>query len=210
METWREWFEKQANFSTMEVQRIPLIEVDGWGMQNDDDHYGRPDGKYFRLVGTQVSTRRNEREVSSWGQPMLEEVGGRGAVVLIIEEDREDRYLLQTRIEPGNDTSGRMLLGTTLQTSRSNLEQAHGGKRPPRAELVDDLNEDDWVSIVSDGGRFIGKSVDHAIVFATAEEVGELLPTERWFTESEVVEVVRAGLASEYLVKALGVLTFGS
>lgn len=199
---WRVWLAAQRAASTMTVERVPLGVVKDWGMQEGGTRFGRPDGTFFSLVGAQVTNAG--REVKTWGQPLIEEKG-EGVVVVFAAEDGdhvEEKYLVSARAEPGNTGKpGLMLLGPSLQASRSNLEQAHGGKRPPRAELLDN-GPVDWVTIAIDGGRNTGKTVRYAVVDVKPESI-TLLPNERWFTRDEIWEALTSGDLSEHLIIAL-------
>lgn len=206
-ETWQDWLRAQRAGSTMTVERVPLSDVKDWGIQDAGARFGRPDGKFFNLVGAKITNAG--REVQTWGQPLIEEMG-EGAVVVFAAEDgehEEERYLVSARAEPGNaGKPGLMLLGPSLQASRSNLEQAHGGKRPPRAELLDN-GPVGWITIAHDGGRNIGKTVRYAVVEVKPESIA-LLSNERWFTREELQEAMAAGDLSEHLIIALFTVTF--
>lgn len=204
MDSWVNWLAGQVAASTMRVEQIPLSQVNGWGMQNEGDHFGRPDGKFFQLVGAQTTT--GAREVTSWGQPLLKEVGGEGAVVLIVASSDDGLLsLVQARPEPGNDSAGCVLLGPTLQASRSNLDKVHGGKRPPRAELLD-VHQVEWFRLPCDGGRFLNKYVNYAVVNVDQEDVGPLNPNERWFDPCELREARAQGLTNQHLLVATSLL----
>lgn len=196
---WQEWLAAQRAGSTMTVEVVPLAQTRGWGMTGET--FCRPDGKFFRLVGLRVSVpKEGQREVPSWDQPLLEEVGGEHAVVLIRARG-DERYLLSAKPEPGNDRLGGVLLAATLQASRANLEQAHGGSRPPRAALLDG-KEIAWTRLPMDGGRYYRKEVAYAVVVVDPADV-VLAANERWFLLHELRDAVRAGEVNEHLALVL-------
>ena len=199
-QTWQEWLAEKRAMSQMTATVIPLSGVQPWGLQEDRKRFGRPDGGFFSLVGVHVVA---QREVQDWKQPLLKETG-EGAVVLICAWISEQpRYLLAARQEPGNTTKpGNVLLGPSLQTSWSNLQQTHGGKRPPRAELLDG-HDVKWVTLAMDGGRFFGKVVRYATVEETRSERIVLVDNERWFTRDELREAYSAGELNEHLCQVL-------
>lgn len=193
---WREWLAGERAKSTMSVEEISLAEVKGWGMQETGARFGRPDGKFFDLVGVRITNAG--REVAVWDQPMLREVGA-GAVVLF---RLLDLFLVAAKAEPGNPRRGGcVMLAPSFQALVSNLEQAHGGKRPPRAEFLDDCAVK-WVAFQQDGGRYFGKANRYAIVRVKIGEI-TLNPNERWFTRSELCDAFRAGECNEHLAQAL-------
>lgn len=203
--TWREWLTVQATASSMKVEQIPLDQVSGWGFQQDGEVFGRPDGKFFQLIGTRVGVPKDgQREVPSWDQPLLRETSGDGAVVVVLGNIGHGTYdvLVQARIEPGNASRGCVLLGPTLQSSRSNLGRAHGGKRPPRSELLDD-HEVTWYRLPCDGGRFLGKFNQYAIINLTAGEMMMANSNEHWMNMTEINEAICEGLVNEHLMKVL-------
>lgn len=189
---WKKWLEEQQNKSMMLVTLINLGDVQGW--ETDFESVHRPDRGFFELIGANIAPTA-QREVVSWDQPMLKEFG-EGAVVLVYSPTI-DCVLLQAKAEPGNKANGRVLLAPTLQTSMSNLATTHGGKKPPRAELITEYIK--WTELMQDGGRYFEKSNNYAIV----EIEGLLEPTEneRWFNLNELAEVIVAGCANEHLLQ---------
>ncbi len=92
------------------------------------------------------------------------------------------------------------MLAPTVQASKSNLEAAHSGKRPPRAELLDKYPVT-WVEIPQDGGRFFGKVNNYGVVEVEEEIIP--LTNERWFTREELREAYLSGDVNEHLTQAL-------
>ena len=195
MYQWQEWFERKQAESQMKAELIKLSEVKGW--ETTPEAVQRPDGAFFKVVGVNIAPN-GEREVLSWDQPILQETG-EGAIVLVYHDEK---VLLQARAEPGNDSTGHVLLGPTLQASKSNLETAHGGKKPPRAELISD--DVVWHIFSQDGGRYFHKKNHYAIVHLDKEI--EASPSERWFSIKEICQAISTGHANEHLMQAFALL----
>lgn len=192
MEKWQDWLKGKQEASKMEVTPISLSEIRGWEVT--PEALQRPDGAFFTVGGVNIAPTA-QREVTSWDQPMLKEVG-QGAIVLVY--DRLEGFLLQAKAEPGNKADGRVLLAPTLQASMSNLVAAHGGKKPPRAELV--TEDVEWTEFLQDGGRYFEKSNNYTIL--EVEETIEATANERWFSVAELAQAIAAGYANEHLIQA--------
>lgn len=202
MTTWQEWLAERRAAATMDVEEVELDRILGaqgtkdWGMVVGN--VGRWDLKFWRLIGARIHAKR---EVTAWEQPMVEVLGGPGVVALACDPNMHS-YLLQAKAEPGNKTLGHLLLAPTLQASKANLEAAHGGKRPPRAELLDG-REIRWTEFVQDGGIFRGKVNGYAVVLVAEHMVTSLREDERWFNVGELANAVKAGECNEHLLQAL-------
>ena len=204
MATWRNWFEAQQQASLMSVTETSLLEAKGWGMQDGGAFYGRNDGAFFLLAGVSIQVGGGQREVVSWQQPMLQETGV--GVVVLVKVEGEDLYLVQTKAEPGNDADGCVLLAPTLQASESNLAQAHGGKAPPRADIiVPRLKTTKVVAMRQDGGRLHHKVNKHAMIEVPHSVIGVLNSSERLFTRNELRQALRESACNEHLAQVLAI-----
>ncbi len=197
-QTWQDWLAARRAASTMSVKPCRLIDTNGWDLLNKGERFGRPDSKFFNVIGVNVGEAG--REVEGWGQGMAQEVA-EGAVILVTNLG-SNAFLLATKAEPGNDVPGCVLLGPTLAAGKSNLDQAHGGSRPPRAQLLDG-RQVSWTSFRQDGGRFFRKTNQYAILAIDEAELGDLLPNERWFTDEEMKQAILAGDCSEHLLQCI-------
>lgn len=193
-----EWLAAQRAASSMTATPIPLTQVHGWGMAAEA--FCRPDGAFFGIVGVRVSVpKEGQREVPGWDQPMVKEDRGRGCV-LLLKAAGEERYLVAAKAEPGYAVAGRVQLAPTLQASMSNLLAAHGGSRPPRAELLE--GREPTAPIPQDGGRYWGKVNLYAVVEVDPATVA-VAANERWCTRAELRAALRAGDVNEHLAQAL-------
>ena len=166
---WREWLADQRAKSTMKTTRIPLQDAEPWAMQEDGKFFGRPDAKFFTLVGVQV-----ECDGHTWRQALIQETDkGHGILVLArrlsMGNSRRFRptykYLVQAKPEVGNPTNGKILICPTLQASRDNFD-GHGVVDVLHRDLYDLVEKKGirWTTIVQHGGRYREKVNDHAIV----------------------------------------------
>ena len=201
---WCGWLAKQRNESTMKVREIPLTEVgEPWGSR-DTGNFGRSDGGFFEYIGVEV-TVPNGREVAKWNQPMKREMGP-GAIAIVVN-NRNEKILVTTRIEPGNpEKFGHLLLGPTLQASKGNLDQIHEGKRPPYAELLDERIIE-WAELYQDGGRDKDKLNYGAIIRIDKESDAQTLPNARWFSVKEIAQATKKGYINEHLAQIMWLLT---
>ena len=198
-EAWQKWLAEQRAGSNMSTIRQRLDEIQPWSVQ-DDGTYGRADGKFFRLVGVSVGTAG--REVEGWGQPLIEEQGGDGAVMIVLSSNHD--VLVTFKAEPGNtEAEGHGYLAPTLQASWDNLNRAHGGLSPTGAALTDD-DRVRWVRFAKDGGRHISSFNRLGVLIVDSIEDVEIAPGQRWFTRDELRDAMFAGECNSCLREVIG------
>jgi oxidase EvaA len=184
----RRWLDEVARWSRLEVERADLAELDGW---EDDAAEGRirhASGKFFAVEG--IAVTRPGAAVERWDQPILNqpEVGILG--VLVRFSDGILQLLLQAKVEPGN--AGGLQLSPTVQATRSNYTQVHGGRPVP---YLDYFRRQDRHRVLADvrqseqGSWFLRKTNRNMIV--QVEEEVELLDGFRWFSLGEVYELLQ-------------------
>lgn len=194
-----DWFEGKQAESTMKTEPIPLDEVgDPWGMHSGE--FQRKDERFFRLTGAKILT--GDREVSTWKQPLLEELGPYG-IVALVQEKVSNQVLVTAKAEPGNDAKGRVLLSPSFQASSSNLEQAHGGSKPPLAQILDMDESNNIVNVdqSQDGGRYLKKKVNVRVIqILNKESIAEhVQENQGWASLEEVKEAILKGLCNPFL-----------
>jgi oxidase EvaA len=182
----------------MSVEEIPLDAAAPWGVF--DGRVGREDGKFFSIIAIMITGAA--REVKKWPQLIVKEAAKPGEEgVVVLAHDGCGNYLVQAKAEPGNDTEGCVLLAASLQVSRANLVQVHGGARPPRAELLDDIDLDRATVMRADGARFWHKRNLYVPVRVDFRQLF-LSENERWFSEAEMREALATGDINEHLAHA--------
>lgn len=178
---------------TLSVERkiIPLNEVSGWVADRDGiRHESR---NYFEVVGARVAAA--EREVPSWGQPLLFHHGLGLSALFSRSDSGVRRYLFQAKFEAGNrygvqlaatvsvfDYQARYEAGVDVPFLREYMEL------PASATLVSSIQSEE-------GGRFWNLRNRYAIVdVRDVDPGGSFL----WLTRDEA----KSCLAGDYLVSS--------
>ena len=165
------WMKKQNKEVVSNIRQIPLDDVRSWSYR--DDRICHDSGKFFSIDGIRITT--NYRIVPTWDQPIINqpEIGFLGFITKKIGGVLH--FLAQAKIEPGNLNV--VQLSPTLQATRSNFTQVHGGKRPNYLEY---FNGEKKVSILIDqlqseqGARFLHKRNRNIIVEIPEDEEFEV------------------------------------
>lgn len=158
LEEVQSWFRHKRQSSTLMVNDIELNQVKGWSIDEKTGNISHQSGDFFTIHGVRVTSKNREVEVT-WEQPILEQVGYDGGLLGIIRKrfDGIPHYLCEAKEEPGN--YGKVQLSPSLQATFSNINQAHGGRKPHFSELFLNRNSNPEVRILfdawlaEDGGR---------------------------------------------------------
>ena len=120
------WFESRCKANSFEVRKLPLTDLREWNFELGTGNIGHKSGKFFRIEGIEVQT--NFGRTPSWMQPIINqpEIGILGFLTKKINGVLH--FLMQAKMEPGNVNM--VQLSPTVQATRSNYTQVHGGKRP--------------------------------------------------------------------------------
>ena len=196
-QTLSEWLAERQAASSMTTDTLPLGELVQW--ETTSDMVRRRAGGFYQVIGVDVKVpREGQREVMGWDQPMIQDLSGPGVIILVVDTD--DRVLVHAKAEPGNASSGCVLLAAAIQTSLANLNQAHGGRKPPFSELLG--GNLCLTRQTEDGGRFYKKVNHYGWVEVNASQV-TLTEDHRWVSLNELKQAVRDGHANCHLRTAL-------
>jgi oxidase EvaA len=162
-----QFFEWLANLNknvTFEIEFVSLSHLKNWKV-DDSGNIKHESGRFFSIQGIHVRTTNNE-VVKEWDQPIINqpEVGFLG--ILCQKRFGVLCFLMQGKIEPGN--VNKIQLSPTLQATKSNFTQVHGGNVPKfleyfkeeiqgRKVIVDQLQSEQ-------GARFLRKRNRNMII----------------------------------------------
>ncbi|HSC55381.1 MAG TPA: NDP-hexose 2,3-dehydratase family protein [Phnomibacter sp.] len=182
------WVRQRNNEVSVQVDRIGFDELEGWSFVNNGAALAHRTGKFFSIEGISVQT--NWGLVSSWQQPIINqpEVGFLG--ILAKEFNGVLYFLLQAKIEPGNVNV--VQLSPTLQATKSNYTQVHGGKKPAYLDYFKDAQPEQILfdQLQSEqGARFLQKRNRNLIILTNEEiEVGSDFI---WLTLGQIKELMK-------------------
>ena len=177
------WIERRNREVEVRVEEVPFSNLKGWHFDDETGNLVHDTGKFFSIVG--IDVRTNSGCERRWTQPIINqpEVGYLG--IICKEFGGVLYFLLQAKIEPGNVNC--VQLSPTLQATRSNYTQVHGGKKPAYLEyflnaksnhiILDQLQSEQ-------GARFLRKRNRNIIIRVDDNiDVGEDF---RWLTLGQI------------------------
>ena len=143
---------------------INLKECNSWYFdKNSNLHH--ESGQFFKIKGVKTEGATG-REVHSWTQPILTQKHG-GVLAFISRQTKKfgTEFLLDAKTEPGDDSL--IKISPSFQATQSNMNRAHGGKRPKFYDIVIKLKGAELIYYTihnEEGARFWKKSNWNVIV----------------------------------------------
>lgn len=179
------WLEERKKRLSVSLEKISLAKCRPWFYDRQEGCIRNENGSFFQICGI----RQYERGKLKLEQPMIlqDEIGFLG--ILCCKIDGVWHYLMQAKIEPGNVNT--VQLSPTLQATKSNFTQKHGGSVPPFLEYFTDMKTEDIIvdQIQSEqSSRFLKKRNRNVIAMIHTQ-----LPepdSHRWMTLSQIKEMM--------------------
>lgn len=183
------WLDERKKAVHHVVVPIPFSAMTEWAFEKESANLRHRSGKYFSIEGVRIST--NWGNVGQWSQPIINqpEIGILGIITKKINGVLH--FLMQAKIEPGNINA--VQLSPTLQATRSNYEQVHGGRSPSYFEYF--AGERSGVQVLLDqlqseqGARFLKKRNRNIIV--EVEDDIEVLEDYCWLTLGQIKQLLQ-------------------
>jgi oxidase EvaA len=153
-----DWLDIKRAETRMAAELIPINQAKDWRIDPVTGDISHRTGEFFRIQAIRVHGA-GTREVASWEQPICNQREGGVLGLLARYNEGIVEFLLHAKAEPGN--IGIIQLSPTMQSTMSNLKQAHGGALPPttRYFMDDTLTEVIYMAQHNEeGGRFWLKS----------------------------------------------------
>ena len=171
------------------VDKIPLKDVAEWAVS--DMEIARPDHKYFRIIGVDVTIAN--REVATWCQPIVQPMHEGLCVLFMKKINGVLHFLLQAKVECGNFDV--VEFAPTIQCLTGDYRSEPIERRPKY--LMEFLAGTMPGRIVFDtfqseeGGRFYHEQNRNQIFLI--DENATILPDERyiWLTLGQIKEFLR-------------------
>jgi len=118
----KNWFKGQKKINKINIDIIDISKINNW--KADKVSIFHISKKFFKIIGIKVNTNFFKK---NWDQPIIlqNELG----ILGLIKNFENGKYLLQAKVEPGN--KNKLQLSPTVQATKSNFTQIHGGKKVP-------------------------------------------------------------------------------
>ncbi len=180
------WIENRNKSLYVKLDKISLEECYPWYYDKEKGEIRNQKGTFFQISGI----RQLFSDGHSIEQPIIiqNEIGFLGIICCRI--NGVWHYLMQAKIEPGNVNV--VQLSPTIQATKSNFTQQHGGARPKYLEYF--LNMDSKNVLVDQiqseqSSRFLGKR-NRNVILKSDEQLVES-DSHKWMTLSQIKEFMK-------------------
>lgn len=203
------WFSRCEKILHVLVKKIPMSSSEHWKMvydqQGKPSYIGHSSERIHRIVFLRVwEPLRNMWVDRCLLEPIPEGEGDAYSMVLLARCG--NKFLVQAKGEPGNNTPHRVVLVPTVQTSFTNMHMKLSGKIP-FAELYN-YPSCRKIKSIQDGGQLFNK-ITNVCVVDLESEIEDLPHNYYWATIEEIRHFVNKGFASEHLMQTCGLLYLG-
>ena len=181
------WINSLNEKTKVNIQRNKLSESTTWFYDENVGSIHNLDNSFFSIIG--LKGRINGVNVE---QPIIiqNEIGYLGIICKKIDDQL--KFLMQAKIEPGNINC--VQLSPTIQATKSNFMQRHGGEKPNYLEF---FTASDKYRIIADqiqseqSSRFLGKRNRNMIIEINEDIMIEVKKNFIWLTLHEIKELMK-------------------
>ena len=158
---WRKNLQKKVKTKS---RLIDVKNLKDWFLDKNKNLFHQS-GQFFEIRGVTTKGAKG-REVESWTQPIITQKHG-GVLAFICRETKNFgfEFLIEAKIEPGDDSI--IKISPSFQATQSNMNRAHGGKRPNLFDIVIQNKGSELIYYTihnEEGARFWQKSNWNVIV----------------------------------------------
>lgn len=179
------WIAERNKTVSVEIHKAPPEENGFWFYDQNEGCIRNQNRSFFTITGYQQTA--GDTAIS---QPIIlqEEIGYLG--IICQEINGVMHFLMQAKIEPGN--VNKIQLSPTIQATKSNFTQKHGGKTPPYLEYFLNAAKHEIVvdQIQSEQSSRFYKKRNRNIIIRVDEEI-PVLPSHKWMTLGQIKRLMR-------------------
>ena len=180
------WINEQNRSLEVKIERISLEDSNFWFFDKHSGLIRNKNNSFFSISGIQ----QYQKDDLLIEQPIIiqNEIGFLGIIFQKINGVLH--FLMQAKIEPGN--INKVQISPTIQATKSNFTQKHGGKRPnfldyfieakPNQTLVDQIQSEQSSRFFKKRNRNVILNLDKHITVP---------PTHKWMTLGQIKELMR-------------------
>ncbi len=180
------WLTSLKSRYDLSVEKYSILKMKDW-IKNDFEIF-RPDGKYFKIIGVNVTI--SNREVASWSQPLVAPMQQGICGYIIKKINGIYHFLVQAKLECGNFDV--IELAPTVQCLTGNVFLSE--EKPPFVDYILNAKKEQIIidSLQSEeGGRFY-KEQNRNIIVEADESFDEVLPDRyTWMTLKQIYDFLQ-------------------
>ena len=180
------WLTNLKSMYNLQVDKCAINAMEEW--TKTDCEISRADGKYFKIIGVNVTI--SNREVASWCQPIVQPMQDGLHAFIVKKIDGIYHFLVQAKLECGNIDI--LELAPTVQCLTGNVQQSR--QKPefydyvmhaPKERVLIDVFQSE------EGGRFYHEQNRNLLIEADDGFPLELPPHYTWMTLRQLYEFLR-------------------
>ncbi len=180
------WIDERNSNLEVVISRINLDESESWYYDENEGSIVNKNKSFFSICG--IQQYQNGSLVIE--QPIIiqNEIGFLG--IICRKFDGVLHFLMQAKIEPGN--INKIQVSPTIQATKSNFTQKHGGKKPAFLEyFIQATTSQTFVDQIQSeqSSRFLKKR-NRNVILIVDEPIGES-STHRWMTLGQIKALMR-------------------
>lgn len=180
------WVAQMNATVSVEIKKSTMENDGFWFYDQDEGRIRNRNRSFFSITGL----HKKLPDGTSVEQPIIlqEEIGYLG--IICQEFDGVMHFLMQAKIEPGNVNC--VQLSPTIQATKSNFTQKHGGARPPYLDYFLNASKYEIVAdqIQSEQSSRFYKKRNRNIIIRVEEDIPPL-SSHRWMTLGQIKRLMR-------------------
>lgn len=180
------WVAQRNQNLKVDICKTALKKGDVWFYDPEEGCIRNQNRSFFQITGIQRRINNNILQT----QPIIlqQEIGFLG--IICQKKNGVMHFLMQAKIEPGN--INKIQISPTIQATKSNFTQKHGGAKPPYLEYFEQAAKYEIVvdQIQSEQSSRFYKKRNRNIIIRVDEEV-TVLPSHRWMTLAQIKQLMR-------------------
>lgn len=180
-----EWIDRKNRETHVEIKKISIDEMNDWYYSEQEGVLRNKQGSFFKVAGF----RAYENGVLDAEQPILLQPENGFLGIICKEINGVLHFLMQAKIEPGN--INQIQLSPTIQATKSNFTQMHGGKKPAYLEYFSNAGNHKIIydQLQSEQSSRFLKKRNRNILIQVDEDV-EVLESHCWMTLGQIKELM--------------------
>jgi oxidase EvaA len=188
-----DWVAERNESTFVDIKKTSLDALEQWFYDENAGEIRNVNRSFFTITGIRETLRSvDDASERITEQPIIlqDEIGYLG--IIAKEIDGVLHFLMQAKIEPGN--VNKIQLSPTIQATKSNFTQAHGGSSPAYLDFF--VNSALYTVVVDQlqseqSSRFLGKRNRNVLIYLEPSVEIEVLPTHKWMTLGQIKELMR-------------------